>query len=94
MEIATQHPKRQRVGSGHHMEERFLLDRVTLQRGHISPRHAQLSALIEPHLTNPAPALTDFAAMPAGKTFDCVIRKFLCTTPPLPSMYPDNRQLL
>jgi hypothetical protein len=30
MEIATEHPKRQRVGAGHHVEERFLLDGIAL----------------------------------------------------------------
>src|SRR5258706_237319 len=44
------------------MEKRLLLNRVTLQCSHISMWHAQLTALIEPHLTDPALPITDHAA--------------------------------
>src|SRR4026208_2001734 len=68
MKIAAEHSKCQRVRARHHMKERLLFDRVTLQRGYIPAGYAQLAALIEPHLTYPAPPFTDLTAMSAGIT--------------------------
>src|SRR6266498_4482805 len=76
VEIATEHSKCQCITSRHHMEEGFFLNRITLQRGDISPRHAQLPTLVEAHLTNPALSFTDLTAMSACIAFDCVVIKF------------------
>src|SRR5215207_7300354 len=73
MEVAAEHPERQRVSAGRNMEKGFLLDGIALQCRHIPPRYAQFASLVISYLTDPAPALTNFAAMSAGVTFDCVV---------------------
>src|SRR6266540_2529077 len=81
VEVATEHSKCQCITSRHHMEEWFLLDRVTLQRGDISPWHAQFPTFIEAHLTNPALPLADLAAMSACIAFDCIVIEFFIEVP-------------
>ncbi len=73
------------------MKERFLLDRITLQRGDISMRNAQFATLIEPHLTNPPLALTYHTTMSTGKTtYRPIFQLFI--QPPLNwSDYPVHR---
>jgi hypothetical protein len=44
-------------------------------------RHAQLSALVESHLANPAPALANHAPMPAGKTAHIIAGEFFVQVP-------------
>src|SRR5690349_12090079 len=73
VKITTQHPKCQSIDAGHYMEEWFLLNRVALQCGDVSPRHPQFSTFVISHLTNSSSPLADFAAMSAGKTFNCVV---------------------
>ena len=68
MKIATQHPKRQRGFAGQNMIERLLLNRVSLQRGHIAKRNTQHALLIKPYLANPALAFADQAPMSARET--------------------------
>ena len=41
------------------MKERLLLDRVALNAADVAPRHAQCSALVEPHLAHTEPAGRD-----------------------------------
>src|ERR1019366_7783495 len=49
MEIAPEHPERQRVRAGIDMEERLLLDRVALNASDVAKWDAQLAALVEAH---------------------------------------------
>ena len=53
-----------------HVEKRLLLDRVALQRRHVAERNPQLSALIETHFADAAPAFPDQTAMSAGEAAD------------------------
>ena len=45
------------------MEERFLLNRIELQRAYVSPWHIELALFIEPHATDTVPARWDFAVV-------------------------------
>jgi hypothetical protein len=81
MEIATEHPKCQRIRTRHHMEERLLFDRVTLQRTYITPWHAQFSTLIKTYLTDAALSLWYLTSVAAGITSHRVIRHTLVESP-------------
>ena len=76
MEIAAHHAEGQRVAAGMHMEKRLFLDRIALQRRHVAERHPQLSALIETHFADAAPAFADQTAMSAGEAADTVALGF------------------
>jgi hypothetical protein len=81
MEIASQHPKGQRIRAGQNMEERFFLDGVALQYRHIPIWHTQFTALIEPHLTDPSFPLADHTTMPACEASHHAIAQFLIQLP-------------
>ena len=54
------------------MKERFLLNRITLDPGHVPPRHEQFSALIDADFAHPRLPFSNRTAMPAGKAADAV----------------------
>ena len=66
VKIAPHHSESQRIGSRIDMEERLLLDRITLHARDIAERHAQLAVLIEADPANAVPPRTDETAVPAG----------------------------
>jgi hypothetical protein len=63
MEITTQHPESQRVGSWIEVVEGFLFDRIALERTDISPWDSQHTILIKTNFTNPSPPITDQASV-------------------------------
>ena len=73
VKIATQHPERERVTAGEDMEERFLLNRITLERGTVIGRNKQCAAAIEPHATDPVMSFENQATMAAGVTAHLVV---------------------
>src|SRR6185503_10015463 len=77
VQIASEHPERQRIGAGIDVEEGLFLGRVALQRAHVAPRHTQLAALVEAHLADAPPALVDQAAVAAGVTAQGVLGQTL-----------------
>ena len=52
------------------MEEWFFLDRIQLQRAHVSVRHKQLAPTIEPNAANAIQSLENHAAVTARITTD------------------------
>src|SRR5207249_8460700 len=64
------------------MKKWFLFRRITLQRGHVIYRHAQMSAFIEAHFADAALALFDKATMATRITLESrarkVLRQFRC----------------
>jgi hypothetical protein len=72
VQIAPQHAEAERARSGQSVKERFLLDRIALQRPDVSPGHIKLAAPIEPHLANPGESSGNRAAMSAGVATDPV----------------------
>jgi hypothetical protein len=65
VQIAAEHAEAVRQRSWMRVEERFLLDRITLHTGDVSPRHAQASAFVEPYLADAQCALRNRAAVSA-----------------------------
>src|SRR5205807_10205830 len=76
MEIAAHHAEGQRVAARMNVEERLLLHRVALQRGHVTERHAQPAALMETNFAYAATPLADQTAMPARETADAIALHF------------------
>ena len=66
MEIAPEHPERQRVRARIDMEERLLLDRIALNASDVAKWDAQLAALVEAHAANAVSPGGDEAAVAAG----------------------------
>jgi hypothetical protein len=54
------------------MEERLLLNGIALHSADISPRHVELSALVEADFTDANLSLWNGTAMPTGKAADAV----------------------
>src|SRR5262245_12719134 len=74
MEIAAEHPERQRVAARQDVEERFLLNGIARQSARrVAERDAQLSALIEPHPTNSTTSLANEAAVTARDAANLVV---------------------
>jgi hypothetical protein len=67
VEVAAQHPERQRVAAGEAVKERFLFRRVALEGGDVARRGEERPFLIEPHFADAAPAGLHEAAVPAGE---------------------------
>ncbi len=59
MQVAAEHSEGQRVRTGQNVEKRFLLGRITGQRGDVIRGHAQVAAFVKPDLANTAFALFD-----------------------------------
>ena len=77
MEVAAQHPERQRVAAGEAVEEWLLLGGIALQRGDITRRREERPFLIESDLADAAPAGLHEAAVAAGKAADRARVQFL-----------------
>ena len=66
MKIAPEHSERQGVAAGMDVEKRLLLNRVARQAaGHVTERHAQLTAVIEADFADAPPLRRQQTAMPA-----------------------------
>ena len=68
MEVAAEHPERQRVAAGQAVEERLLFGGIALQRSDVAGRREECSFLIEPDLADAPPPGLHEAAVAAGKT--------------------------
>ena len=77
MQIAAKHAKRQRVGTGQRVKERFLLGRIACQRRHVIHGHAQMTTLVEANFANATLAFINQTAVAARVTLDRVLRKML-----------------
>ncbi len=73
VEVTPQHAEGEGITAGQHVEERLLFDRVSLQTSHITPGDTQLASLVEAHLADTAPPITDQAAVGARHTAHGVI---------------------
>jgi hypothetical protein len=74
MKIAAEHSERQGVTAGINVEKRFLLNRVARQAaGHVTERHAQLTAVIEADFADTPPPRRQETAMPARHTTNAPI---------------------
>ena len=54
------------------MIERFLLDRIALNAGHVTERHFKLTCVVEAHFANAPPAVADKATVAARNAADPV----------------------
>jgi hypothetical protein len=70
MEVAAQHPERERIAAGEAVKERLLLRRIALQRGDVPRRSEERPFLIESDFADAAPAGLHEAAVAAGKAAD------------------------
>src|SRR5581483_4394712 len=75
--IATEHTERKRECAGVGVEERFLLDRIDLQRGRVTTRHPQHSILVVADFADALQSVQDLAAMSAGEAADRVVFQLL-----------------
>jgi hypothetical protein len=80
MVIAAHHPEAQRNRARQHVEERFFLDRISLERADVAERDLELAALIVTNLTNSNATLSDDTAMPARVALELFVRVSRCLT--------------
>src|SRR6185436_11213570 len=73
MKITAHHAEGQRVAPRMNVKERFLLDRIALERGDVTEGDLKLAVLIEPHLADAATPFADQTAMPARDTSNLAI---------------------
>lgn len=72
VQIASQHAEAVRQRAGISMEERFLFDGIALDAADVSPRHVQLSTLVEADFADASLSLGNWTAMPAGEAADAI----------------------
>ena len=63
------------------MEERFLLDGITLESTHVSPRHKELSALVVADMADSGPSFRDGTTMTASRAAKLVSIEFFAKVP-------------
>ena len=76
MEVATHHAKAVGKRAGIGVEERFLLDRIALGSGGVTPRNVELAASVEANLADAGLAIGNRAAVATGETAQAVIFEF------------------
>ena len=77
MVVAAQHAEAHCQRSGQGMKERFLLDRIALQRSDVALRNVKRSCLVEANFADARQPLQNDAPMPTRDTSHAVIVKFL-----------------
>src|SRR4026209_1157737 len=77
MVVATQHAEAQRQRARQRMKERFLLDRIALQRSDIALRIVECASLIEPNFADTRPAVENDAPMAAREASHAVVVQLL-----------------
>ncbi len=78
VKIAAQHAKGEGVCARQEVIERLLFDRVGLQASHVTPRNAQLAALVKAYLADAAPPILHQAAVGAGCAAHGIVFQLLC----------------
>jgi hypothetical protein len=73
VEVAPQHPERQRVGAGEHVKERLFLDRVALDAGGVAVGYPEPAALVVADPADSAASLADEAAVAARHAAQCAV---------------------
>ena len=77
MVVATQHTEAQRQRARERMKERFLLDRIALQRSDVALRNIEFASSIESNFADARQAVENDAPMAARETSDAVVVKLL-----------------
>src|SRR6266542_6447478 len=77
VQVAPEHAEAEGERAGMRVEERLLLDRIALDAADVSPRNAQVSAAIEPHLAHADGPVGDRALVPARVAADALFRDVL-----------------
>ncbi len=80
MVVAAQHPEAHCQRSGQGMKERFLLDRIALQRSNVALRNVKRSCLVEANFADARQPLQNDTSMPTRDASHAVIVKFLVET--------------
>ena len=77
MVVAAQHPETQCQRSGQGMKERFLLDRIALQRSNVALGNVECACLIKPNFADAWQAVEDDAPMSAREAPHAVVVQLL-----------------
>src|SRR5215467_12831369 len=80
MKITAEHPKAIGKRAGISVEERLLLDRITLHRGGISPGNEEFATAIEAHLAHSGLSFGNGTAMSARKAANAIVAEILDET--------------
>jgi hypothetical protein len=77
VQIAAEHAEAVGECTGMRVEKRFLLDRIALHSGGVSPRNIECAAAVIADFADSGLAVGDGTAVSTGKTADAIVVEFL-----------------